>query len=117
FAALAVPAHSPVRGPFAPPGQRCTAPSRVIVAEAVADKFVGMLAERARKLKVGNGAEPGPGVGPSVDEAQFKKVQEYLEIGKREGKLICGGERLGGGVYDRGWFTPPTIFHRVAPAA
>jgi len=114
---LELAADCTVMGAFGSTGQRCTATSRVIVAEAVADKFVGMLAERARKLKVGNGAEPGTGVGPSVDEAQFKKVQEYLEIGKREGKLICGGERLRGGAYDRGWFTPPTIFDRVAPDA
>src|SRR3990172_8776789 len=114
---LELAADCTVMGAFGSTGQRCTATSRVIVAEAVADKFVGMLAERARKLKVGNGAEPGTGVGPSVDEAQFKKVQEYLEIGKREGKLICGGERLRGGAYDRGWFTPPTIFDRGAPDA
>ena len=114
---LELAADCTAMGAFGSTGQRCTATSRVIVAEAVADKFVQMLAERARKLKVGNGAEPATAVGPSVDEAQFKKVQEYLEIGKREGKLVCGGERLRGGAYDRGWFTLPTIFDRVAPDA
>src|SRR3989338_2957547 len=114
---LELAADCTVMGAFGSTGQRCTATSRVIVAEAVADKFVGMLAERARKLKVGNGAEPATAVGPSVDEAQFKKVQEYLEIGKREGNLVGGGERQRGGARDRGCFPPPPIFARFAPHA
>ncbi|MGH9811637.1 MAG: aldehyde dehydrogenase family protein, partial [Candidatus Acidiferrales bacterium] len=104
-------------GAFGSTGQRCTATSRVIVQESIADKFVAMLVERAEKLKVGNGADAGVNVGPSVDENQFNKVQEYLEIGKREGKLLCGGARLSGGAYDRGWFTAPTIFDHVKPNA
>jgi aldehyde dehydrogenase (NAD+) len=52
-----------------------------------------------------------------VDENQFNKVQEYLAIGKQEGKLLCGGERLRGGAYDNGWFTAPTIFDHIKPDA
>ncbi|MFQ5664100.1 MAG: aldehyde dehydrogenase family protein [Terriglobia bacterium] len=114
---LELAATSTVMGAFGSTGQRCTATSRVIVSEAVADKFVSMLLERTQKLKVGNGAEPGFQVGPSVDEAQFNKVQKYLAIGKKEGKLLCGGERLRGGAYDAGYFTPPTIFDHVAADA
>jgi aldehyde dehydrogenase (NAD+) len=110
-------------GAFGSTGQRCTATSRVIVEHAVADRFVKMLVQRAGKLKVGNGAEPGINVGPSVDEAQFKKVLEYIEIGKREGRLLCGGERLkgaknkGAGAHDDGYFIAPTIFDHVAQDA
>lgn len=114
---LELAATSTVMGAFGSTGQRCTATSRVIVTEAIADKFVRMLLERAQKLKVGNGAEPGTQVGPSVDEAQFNKVQEYLAIGKKEGQLLCGGERLRGGAYDAGYFTAPTLFDHVAPDA
>ncbi|MEE9235464.1 MAG: aldehyde dehydrogenase family protein [Candidatus Acidoferrales bacterium] len=114
---LELAATSTVMGAFGSTGQRCTATSRVIVVEAVADKFVQMLLERAQALKVGNGTEPDTQVGPSVDEAQFNKVQEYLEIGKKEGKLLCGGERLRGGAYDHGYFTPPTLFDHVPPHA
>jgi len=46
-------------GAFGTTGQRCTATSRVVIEEAVADRFVEMLVERARKLRVGNGLEPG----------------------------------------------------------
>ena len=65
---------------------------------------------------MGNGAEPGILMGPSVDESQFKTVLNYLEIGKQEGaKLVCGGDRLRGGAYDRGYFVAPTIFDHVTP--
>lgn len=108
---------STMLGAFGSTGQRCTATSRVIVTEPIADRFVSMLIERTKKLKVGDGAEPDTQVGPSVDEAQFNKVQEYLEIGRREGKLVCGGERLRGGAYDAGYFTAPAIFDHVRPDA
>jgi len=114
---LELAAECTLMGAFGSTGQRCTATSRVIVQESIADRFVGMLVERAKKLKVGNGADPATKVGPSVDENQFNKVQEYLEIGKREGKLMLGGQRLSGGAYDRGWFTAPTIFDHVQPEA
>ncbi|MCH8948167.1 MAG: aldehyde dehydrogenase family protein, partial [Acidobacteria bacterium] len=114
---LELAAESTVMGAFGSTGQRCTATSRVIVTEAVADKFVGLLLKHTRKLKVGNGADPGVDLGPSVDEAQFNKVQEYLEIGKGEGKLLCGGERLRGAGYDDGYFTAPTLFDHVQPDA
>ena len=114
---LELAAESTVMGAFGSTGQRCTATSRVIVTEAVADKFVGLLLEHTRKLKVGNGADPGVDLGPSVDETQFNKVQEYLEIGKGEGKLLCGGERLRGAGYDDGYFTAPTLFDHVQPDA
>ncbi len=110
---LELAAASVVMGAFGSTGQRCTATSRVIVVESVADEFVGMLLERASKLNVGNGAEPGTTVGPSVDEVQFNKVQGYLEIGKREAKLMCGGERLCGGAYEDGYFLAPTLFDNV----
>ncbi|HSC77595.1 MAG TPA: aldehyde dehydrogenase family protein, partial [Candidatus Acidoferrales bacterium] len=114
---LELAAECTIMGAFGSTGQRCTATSRVIVENAIADGFVGMLAERARKLKVGKGTESDTKVGPSVDENQFNKVQEYLEIGKREGKLVCGGERARGGSCDKGWFTTPTIFDHVAAGA
>ena len=114
---LELAATSTIMGAFGSTGQRCTATSRVIVQESIADKFAGMLVERAAELKVGNGAAPGTNVGPSVDENQFNKVQEYLALGKQEGKLLCGGERLRGGDYDNGWFTAPTIFDHIKPNA
>jgi alpha-ketoglutaric semialdehyde dehydrogenase len=114
---LELAAESTVSGAFGSTGQRCTATSRVVVVDAVADRFVEMLAERTRKLKVGDGSEDDTYVGPSVDEAQLHKVEEYLEIGKHEARLVCGGERLRGSGYDNGYFIAPTIFDHVSPEA
>ena len=114
---LPLAVESAVFGAFASTGQRCTATSRVVIEEAVADRFVEMLVERARRLRVGNGLEPGIDVGPAVDEAQMKTDLRYIEIGKKEGKLLLGGGRLSGGAYDRGYFVAPTIFDHVAPGS
>src|SRR5258708_4550235 len=56
-------------------------------------------------------------MGPSVDKSQFNTVLEYLEIAKSEGTLVCGGSRLTGGIYDRGYFSEPTIMDHVKPKA
>jgi alpha-ketoglutaric semialdehyde dehydrogenase len=111
---LLLAAESAVFGAFASTGQRCTATSRVVVEESVADQFVGLLLERAGKFKTGNGLEPGVDMGPAVDEGQLKTDLRYIEIGKKEAKLILGGHRLTGGAYDRGYFVAPTIFDHVA---
>ena len=89
--------------------------SRVVIEEKVADQFVSMLVERAKKFSVGDGLEPGVEMGPSVDESQMNTVLRYIEIGKSEGKLLCGGERLRGPKYDKGWFVTPTVFDHVRP--
>ncbi len=113
---LGLAVESTVQGAFGSTGQRCTATSRAVVVESVAEEFVRRVVERARKLRVGDGAEPGVDVGPSVDEKQFRTVLQYLEIGRQEGaRLCCGGERLKGGAYDRGWFVAPTVFDHVRP--
>jgi acyl-CoA reductase-like NAD-dependent aldehyde dehydrogenase len=112
---LPLAVESAVFGAFASTGQRCTATSRVVVEQSVADRFVGLLLERAGKFKVGNGLDPGVDMGPAVDEAQLKTDLRYIEIGKKEAKLLLGGQRLTGGAYDRGYFVAPTLFDHVAP--
>src|SRR4029077_15929834 len=106
--------ESVVSGAFASTGQRCTATSRVIIEEKVADEFVERLAERARNYVVGDGLEPGVDMGPLVDETQLKAVLGYIEIGRQEAKLVCGGDRLTGSRFDSGWFVSPTVFDGVS---
>jgi alpha-ketoglutaric semialdehyde dehydrogenase len=79
----------------------------------VADRFVDMLVERARKLTVGDGLNPAIDIGPLVDENQLKTVLRYIDVGKKEAKLLLGGQRLSGREYDSGYFVAPTIFDRV----
>jgi aldehyde dehydrogenase (NAD+) len=98
-------------GAFGTTGQRCTASSRLLVHRKVYDEFVGKLVAGAKKLKVGNGLEPGVDVGPCVSEKQRDNVAKYVEIGKNEGaKLLCGGEKLTEGSLAKGWFFAPTVF-------
>jgi len=108
--------ESALQGAFGSTGQRCTATSRAIVVESIADEFVRRLAARAAELKVGDGSQEGVDMGPSVSDSQFKTVLEYLEIGRKEGAtLVCGGQQLAGGAYDKGFFAAPTIFDHVKP--
>jgi alpha-ketoglutaric semialdehyde dehydrogenase len=103
-------------GGFGTTGQRCTAASRVAVHKSVYGEFVSQFAERAKKLKVGNGLDSSVDMGPCINESQLKTVMSYVEIGKNEGaKLLAGGNRLNSGPYAKGWFHEPTIFGDCKP--
>lgn len=105
-----------VWGGFGTTGQRCTAASRVVCHKDIYKQFTEVLAERARALRVGNGLDPATEMGPLINEAQLKTVEEYVEIGKSEGaELLCGGHRLTGGDYDLGAFYAPTVFGDCSP--
>jgi len=106
-----------VNAAFFSTGQKCTATSRVIVEDSIYDKFVDALVERTRKLKVGNGMEPGIDIGPAVDQAQLETDLKYIEIGRKEcGEPRIGGRRLTGGTFDKGYFIEPTVFADVTEA-
>jgi aldehyde dehydrogenase (NAD+) len=103
-------------GAFGTTGQRCTATSRCIVQKGVYDKFLKALTRRAKALKVGNGLDESVEMGPAVDASQLKTDLDYIAIGKKEGaRMVCGGKRLKGGDYDKGFFIEPTIFADVTP--
>jgi alpha-ketoglutaric semialdehyde dehydrogenase len=105
---------STVQGAFGSTGQRCTATSRAVVVESIADAFVERLADRTASLVVGNGLHPSTHVGPSVDERQLDTVLSYVEVGKREGAtLVRGGGRFKDDGRDRGYFVAPAIFDHV----
>jgi aldehyde dehydrogenase (NAD+) len=106
-----------VQGAFGSTGQRCTATSRAIVEEAIYEPFMEELIERTRKLKVGDGIEPGVDVGPLSSQYQFEKVMEYIGVGTEEGaKLTYGGRSLTGPDYEGGYYIEPTIFTDVKPS-
>jgi alpha-ketoglutaric semialdehyde dehydrogenase len=102
------------QGAFGSTGQRCTATSRLIVTRGIAKEITERLVARASKVRVGNGLEPNVDMGPAVDEAQLKTDLTYIQIAKDEGaRLLCGGKRLSGGFYDRGYYVEPTILGGV----
>lgn len=104
-------------GAFGTTGQRCTATSRLLLHEDIHDEFLEKLVERARTLKLGYGLDEGVEVGPLINEAARAKVENYVEIGKKEAKLILGGERASGEGLDEGYFFKPTIFSDVMPGS
>ena len=102
------------KGAFGSTGQRCTATSRAVVQKGVHDQFVELLLEHAARVVPGNGLIPSTTMGPSVDQDQFDKVHEYLEIGRSEGvELRCGGGRASTGELSFGLFTEPTVWTGV----
>jgi aldehyde dehydrogenase (NAD+) len=104
-----------INGAFFSTGQKCTACSRAVIERAIYEPLVEKLIEKTRKLKVGNGLEQGVHIGPAVDADQLKTDLEYIEIAQKEGaKLLCGGNRLSGAGYDKGYFIEPTIFSGVS---
>jgi len=98
-------------GAFGTAGQRCTATSRLLIHEAVYDQAMKKLLERTEALRLGNPLDIETDVGPLASQHQEATILDYIEIGKQEGaKLIYGGQKLNGGVYDHGSFIMPTIF-------
>ncbi len=103
-------------GSFGTTGQRCTATSRLILQKGIHDRFLGMLIDKARALKLGDGRREGTEVGPLIHDASLEKVERYVDIGVADGNdLVCGGRRATGGGLDGGNFYEPTIFARVEP--
>jgi aldehyde dehydrogenase (NAD+) len=101
-------------GAFGTNGQRCTATSRLVLQKGIHDRFLSMLVDKARALKLGDGRKKGTDVGPLVNEASRKKVERYVDIGQAEGAdLLCGGRRADGKGLEKGFFFEPTIFARV----
>ena len=104
-------------GAFGTTGQRCTATSRLIVMKPVHDEMMRRLTDRAAKLRLGDGLDPGTEVGPLVNRDQVERVHSYVEIGTREGaRLAVGGAPATDGALAKGFFYKPTIFDGVTPA-
>jgi len=92
-------------------GQKCSALSRLILLDENYDRVMERLLSGAASLRVGNPEEPGMMVGPVIDEAAYKRILEYIEIGKSEAILAYQAKE----VSPEGYFIPPTIFAGVKP--
>lgn len=103
-----------INGAFFSTGQKCTACSRAIIERPIYESLVQLLLEKTRALKIGNGLNAGVQIGPAVDANQLETDLEYIGIAKNEGAtLLCGGNRLSGPEYDKGYFIEPAIFADV----
>jgi len=102
-----------VQSAFGYQGQKCSACSRAIVSEKIYDTFVEKLVERTKKISVGASDNPRNDMGPVVNKTAMDTILGYIDVGKREGKLLIGGARGAG----EGYFIEPTIIVDVQPKA
>ncbi|WP_088145758.1 aldehyde dehydrogenase family protein [Achromobacter denitrificans] len=108
---LDVAVECALNGAFFSAGQRCTASSRLIVADGIHDRFVQALTERMRKLVVGDPRTAGTQIGPVINDAQLRKILGYIELGQSEGATLAeGGKRADPS--SAGHFLRPTLFTR-----
>ncbi len=101
-------AKAVIASAFGYQGQKCSALSRLIITEPIYDKFLEMVVERAKKIEIGP-ADKNYFMGPVINAAAEQKILSYIEIGKKEGRLLCGGEKAEG----NGFYIKPTIFADV----
>ncbi|MCL6597906.1 MAG: L-glutamate gamma-semialdehyde dehydrogenase [Alicyclobacillus macrosporangiidus] len=94
-------------------GQKCSACSRAIIHQDVYDTVAERVVALAKSMRVGPATDGASQVGPVIDEAAYKKILEYIEVGKQEGKLLAGGGKEEG----NGFFIQPTVFGDVDPRA
>jgi 1-pyrroline-5-carboxylate dehydrogenase len=95
-------------------GQKCSACSRAIVDEKIYDVFLERLKDRVNKIAVGDPTE-NKTMGPVINDKAMKSILDYIDVGKKEGRVLNGGGRateLGDG-----FFVQPTVIADVAPTA
>ena len=93
-------------------GQKCSALSRLILLEENYDRVMERLLSAAASLRIGNPEVPGIMVGPVIDEAAYRRILDYIEIGKNEATLAYQATEIP----PEGYFIPPTIFTDVKPS-
>jgi 1-pyrroline-5-carboxylate dehydrogenase len=93
------------QGAYGYQGQKCSACSRAIVVQDVYDTFLEKLKQRVEKIAVGPCDKPENYMGPIINKSALNSILEYIEIGKKEGRLLTGGTTLKGD----GFFLAPTV--------
>ncbi|MER2108511.1 MAG: L-glutamate gamma-semialdehyde dehydrogenase [Solibacillus sp.] len=110
---LELAAQSIVKSAFGFSGQKCSACSRVVIVKDVYDQVVDRVEQLTKELTIGDPTDQSNFMATVIDAAAFKKITEYIEIGKGEGRLVAGGS-----ADDLvGYFVHPTVFADVDPSA
>jgi 1-pyrroline-5-carboxylate dehydrogenase len=94
-------------------GQKCSACSRAIVDQTIYDEFLERLKARTESLRVGPADDPENFMGPVINENARRSILNYIEIGRKEGRLITGCDPVAG----QGYFLRPVIIADVEPKA
>ena len=96
-------------------GQKCSACSRAIIHKDLYDKVLEKVVEKTKKLVVGPAEDQATFIGPVASKSQYTSILEYIEVGKKEGRLMCGGKPLEKA--ESGYFIEPTVIADVSPTA
>ena len=105
-------------GIFSSSGESCIAGSRLSVQDSVRTQFLDRLARKAQTLRVGDPEDPRTQMGPLITAKHRESIERYVRLGLDEGgKVVVGGERPKGGLYDRGWFYKPTVLDGLSNGA
>lgn len=94
-------------------GQKCSACSRAVVESPIYDAFCERLADRVAEMKTGDPAE-NVYTGPVINEAAHRRVLDYIELGRQEGRLLAGGAAI---EQEGGYYVAPTVFADIAPTS
>lgn len=95
---------------FAYQGQKCSACSRVIVLDAIYDRFVQRFVEAVRSVKIGPAEDPANFMGPVIDQSARKSILEYIELAAKEGTILYKSD-----VPDEGYYVPITVVEGIMP--
>ncbi|SDR11302.1 delta-1-pyrroline-5-carboxylate dehydrogenase [Virgibacillus subterraneus] len=110
---LELAAQSIVQSAFGFSGQKCSACSRAVIHEDVYDQVKDRVAALTKEKSAGDPHDNSHFMGPVIDQGAYDKIMSYVEIGKKEGKLLVGGD----GDDSKGWFVNPTVFADLDPEA
>jgi acyl-CoA reductase-like NAD-dependent aldehyde dehydrogenase len=105
-------------GIFSSSGESCIAGSRLFVQDSVRAQFLDRLAAKTQALRVGDPQDPRTQMGPLITAKHRESIERFVRLGRDEGgRVLVGGERPVGGLYDRGWFYKPTVFDGLSNGA
>jgi betaine-aldehyde dehydrogenase len=100
-------------GAFANQGEVCSAGSRLLVERGIYDRMLDALSDKARRITLGDPLDRATKMGPLVTREHQRKVLDYIDVGKGEGRLLIGGGTPSDPALSRGCFVEPTIFADV----
>jgi len=96
-------------------GQTCSAGSRLLIQESIKEEFLQKVVDKMKVITIGQGIND-PGLGPILNEKQFTRIQEFMEVAEREGAtFLTGGKRERGEGLENGFFFQPTVLDNLDP--
>ena len=109
---LAAATDGVLRSAFGMGGQKCSACSRLYLHEKIYKPFLELLVAKTKKIVIGDPAKRDVFLGPLIDEAAVAKYEAAIKLGKKDGRIVCGGNRLKG-EWASGFFVEPAIIERA----